>query len=109
MRVTSAPARTKSCAAAAASFTLSEPERSEPGMTRIFNAGMISIAFRASRLPAEARLSALAVHPDAGRRKVHPDPLGSLGRNARQRSRNRRRDRVGELHEGRARSHRGEG
>src|SRR5947208_2873938 len=41
-----APARTNSCAAAAASCTLSEPDRSEPGITRIFNAGMISVAFR---------------------------------------------------------------
>src|ERR1700710_282530 len=49
MRVTSAPARTNSCAAAAASFALSEPVRSEPGMTRIFNADMISIAFARSR------------------------------------------------------------
>src|ERR1700710_204136 len=47
MRVTSTPARTNSCAAAAASFTLSEPVRSEPGMTRIFNADMISIRVQA--------------------------------------------------------------
>src|ERR1044072_3247085 len=55
IRVTSAPARTSSWAAAAASFTLSEPDRNEPGMTRIFNADMISIAFGTSRRPAKAR------------------------------------------------------
>src|ERR1041385_8554439 len=101
MRVTSAPARTSSWGGAAASFILSEPDRSEPGMTRIFSAGMISVAFGASRRAAGADRSALAIHPDAGRRKVHPDSLGSLGGDAGQRPRNRRRDRIGELHEGR--------
>ena len=41
MRVTSAPSCANSTAAAAASRTLSEPVRSEPGITRIFSADMI--------------------------------------------------------------------
>src|SRR5579863_5961733 len=45
---------------------------------------------------------ALAIHPDAGGRKVHPDALGGFGGNAGQRFRDRRRDRIGELHKGRA-------
>src|SRR3954447_14986562 len=56
MRVTSAPARTSSCAAAAASFALSAPVRSEPGMTRIFNADMIPFAFARSQRREQRRI-----------------------------------------------------
>src|SRR5882757_1485238 len=38
MRVTSTPDCASSCATTAASLALSEPERSDPGITRIFNA-----------------------------------------------------------------------
>src|SRR5438270_5727102 len=101
MRVTSTPARTNSCAAAAASLTLSEPVRIEPGMTRIFTADMISIALQPPSTTG-AGPSAFAIHPDARRRNVHPDPFGRFGGNPRQRLRDRRRHRIGELNERRA-------
>jgi hypothetical protein len=41
MRVTSAPDCANSSAATAASLALSEPDRSDPGITRIFSAAMI--------------------------------------------------------------------
>src|SRR5665213_2383745 len=121
MRVTSAPACASSAAMVAASFALSEPVRSEPGITRIFSADMIEIASGQDRLKARSpkdlataptapgKSSALAIHPDTGRRKVHPYPLGGFCGNARQRFRNRRRHRIGELHERRTGRQRQEG
>src|SRR3954452_8849392 len=46
MRVTAAPACANSCAATADNFALSEPVRSDPGITRIFSADILEIAFR---------------------------------------------------------------
>src|SRR3954470_17060127 len=48
MRVTSAPDCASSCAMAAATLAWSEPERSDPGITRIFSADIFfEIAVRA--------------------------------------------------------------
>src|ERR1700690_220308 len=98
IRVTSAPACASSSVAAAATLALSEPVRSEPGITRIFSADMICVSFWGAALllfeqdHAQRRaVSVLAIHPDAGRRKVHPDALGGFCGNAGQRFRNRRR------------------
>ena len=51
----------------------------------------------------------LAIHPDAGRRKVHPDPFRRLCGHAGQRFRDRRHHSIGELDEGRTGRERGEG
>src|ERR1700722_2370572 len=99
MRVTSAPASASSAAMVAASFALSEPVRSEPGITRIFSADMTLIVQVNPPAFKRQAVSALAIHPDAGRRKIHPDPFGGFGGHARQRFRDRRRHRIGELHE----------
>ena len=58
MRVTSAPAWANSWAAAAASLALSEPVRSEPGITRIFSADMISKSRSGQIRAREARRAA---------------------------------------------------
>src|ERR1700704_2695067 len=105
MRVTSTPDCASSCAAAAASLALSEPERSDPGITRIFSADIFQkshflIALGTSPPRLRRAASTLAIHPDPGGRKVHPDPLGGFCEHARQRFRDRRGDRIGELHEG---------
>src|SRR5512135_2838896 len=99
MRVTSASASASSLATSAASQALCEPVRSEPGMTRIFGAAM----FGTFSQPAAAGPSGLAVYPDARRRNIHPDPFGRFGREAAEPLRQRRGDRIGELHEWRAR------
>ncbi|GCC48942.1 hypothetical protein chiPu_0033208, partial [Chiloscyllium punctatum] len=100
MRLTSAPDCASSCASTAASFVLSEPDRSDPGITRIFSADILKSQVQGVH-PGAGR-STLAIHPDPRRRKVHPDPLRGLCGHAGQRLRNRGRHRIGELDEGRA-------
>src|ERR1700759_3237701 len=111
MRVTSASARTTASAAARASFALCEPVRSEPGMMRIFGAAIDQLAVGTTHRAtlAAAGSLAFAIHPHAGGWKVHPDPLGGLGGHAGKRLRNRRRDRIGELHKRCAGRQRGKG
>src|SRR5262245_15546487 len=60
MRVTSASASTSSLVASAASRALWEPERSEPGMTRIFGDG---IGFPIARAATGERLHQEAATP----------------------------------------------
>src|SRR3954447_7405064 len=111
MRVISTPAWANSYAATAASFTLCEPVRSEPGMTRILGADILSNAFGETSPPRKRKPTelVLAIHPDAGRRKVHPDPLRGLCGHAGQRFRDRGHHGIGKLHEGGAGRERGEG
>src|SRR5439155_19538877 len=48
IRVISAPCSASACAATAASFALSEPDRSDPGITRIFSADIFEFVFGAN-------------------------------------------------------------
>src|SRR5258708_4362774 len=101
MRVTSASASTSSLQASAASRTLWDPLRSEPGITRIFGSGIRRLFGRKTgtgffgRLPdrnayhgrgrtgsspspqrAQPSGSVLAIDPDPRGRDIHPNALG---------------------------------
>src|SRR3981189_486003 len=116
MRVTSASAKVNSLAASAASRTLYDRARSEPGITRIFGTGMTTddrgqMEARIGRYPRSVVRSARsipAVDPDPRRRDVHPDALGGFRPHAVEAFGDRRHRIVGELDERRARRHHGE-
>src|SRR5262252_1581346 len=106
MRVTSASASINSLLASAASRTLYDFARSEPGMTRIFGTGMGS---RGRRTDDRGQIKGLsssvvcplasipAVHPHPRRRNVHPHALGSFRLHPVKTLRERRDRVVGEL------------
>src|SRR6187397_477609 len=114
MRVTSASAKVSCFPARAASRTLYDFARSEPGMTRILGTAMTDERWThdgcRGRIPTTpyARLRRLSpsvpsVDPNPRRRNVHPHPLGRLRAHALEALRDRRNGIVGELNEGGAR------
>src|SRR5262245_56065344 len=110
MRVTSASASINSLVASAASRTLYDFARSEPGMTRIFGTAMADGGFRRHDTLMSHRLSSIPpIHPYPRRRNIHPHPLGRFRAHAIEPLRDRRNRVVGELHEGCARRHQAEG
>src|SRR5215471_5254889 len=99
MRVTSASASDNSLVASAASRTLYDRARSEPGMTRILGTAMTD---RLSELPRSVvcrSRSISPVYPHARRRDVHPHALGRLRAHALEPLGERRYCGIGELDE----------
>src|SRR6202050_4978064 len=114
MRVTSASASANSLAASAASRALCEPARNEPAMINIFGVGIadryLTLAISGpSAFADDDGKSGPPIDPHPRRRNVHPDSFGRFHRKSPEAARQRRRDRIGELHERRAGKHAIEG